>query len=94
MNVALAANSFIYVIQFIELMLDLKEKILINIHKGIETNMLSNDDVVQIIEHCGEYLNLCTITKYAKDFSMSYNGVKKFRKIVTLFGVKFVIENE
>lgn len=31
-------------------MSELKDKILINIHKGMENNMLSNDDLVQFIE--------------------------------------------
>jgi len=59
----------------------------------IENGELSNDDIVQVIEHCGSYLNLCTISKYAKENKMSYNGVKKFRTIKKLFGVKFVIDN-
>jgi len=31
---------------------------------------------------------------YAKQFNMSYNGVKKTREIVNLFGVKLVIDNK
>lgn len=74
-------------------MSNLKEKILINIHKGIESNMLSNDDIVQIIEHSGMYLNIMSISEFAKQNKLSYNGVKKFRNIKILFGLKFVIEN-
>lgn len=59
-----------------------------------ETNQLTNDDLVQLIELCGSYLNLETIPKYAKQNKMSYNGVKKFRHVVTLFNTKFVIDNE
>lgn len=75
-------------------MSELKDKILINIHKGMEMNMLSNDDLVQIIEHCGLHLNICTIAEYAKRNKISYNGAKKFRKNVELFHVKFIIDNE
>jgi hypothetical protein len=71
----------------------LKDKLLINIHKGMDNNMLSNNDLVQIIELCGLYLNLSTIPEYAKKNNISYNGVKKFRENVKLFGVKFVIDN-
>ncbi len=60
----------------------------------IEKNELSNDDLVQIIEHIGSYLNLSTIPDYAKRNKMSYNGVKKFRTIKTIFNTKFVIDND
>lgn len=60
----------------------------------IEKNQLSNDELVQIIELLGSYLNLSTIPDYAKANDMSYNGVKKFRTIKTIFNVKFVIDNE
>lgn len=53
----------------------------------------TNSDLVQFIEHCGKYLNLQTISNYAKEHNLSYNGVKKFRKIVEIFDVKFVIDN-
>lgn len=92
-KVAFATNSLICVIQKIEPMSDLKQKILINIHKGLESNLLSNEDLVQIIEHVGLYLNLMTISDYAKSNKLSYNGVKRFRKIKNIFGVKFVIDN-
>jgi len=59
------------------------------IHEGL----LSNDDLIQIIEHTGDYLNLKTRSEYAKEWGISYNGAKKFRRNVTLFGVKFIIEN-
>ena len=54
---------------------------------------LNNDSLVQIIELCGQYLNLLTISDYAKTNNMSYNGVKNNRKIIKLFNVKFVIDN-
>jgi uncharacterized protein YehS (DUF1456 family) len=72
----------------------MKEKILNRLSELIETNQLNNEDLVQIIEHVGGYLNLETISDYAKKNNLSYNGVKKCRKTMTLFNVKFVIDND
>lgn len=49
----------------------------------VESGQISNDELVQICELAGDYLNL-----------KSYNGVKKTRKIIILFGQKFVIDND
>ena len=57
-------------------------------------NELDNDSLVQIIEVCGNLLNLETISDYAKNNNLSYNGVKHHREIVELFRTKFVIDNE
>ena len=72
----------------------MKDKILNRLSELIETNQLNNEDLVQIIEHVGSYLNLETISEYAKKNNLSYNGVKKYRKIIKLFNVKFVIDNQ
>jgi len=53
-----------------------------------------NESLVQIIELCGSYLNLQTISDYAKDKGISYNGAKNNREIKELFNVKFVKDNE
>ena len=50
-------------------------------------------DLVQLFERLNDYANLKTISDYAKDNNMSYNGVKKYRNIITLFGVKFVYDD-
>jgi len=60
----------------------------------IEAGQLTNDDLVQIIEHLGSYLNLSTIEDYARKNKISYNGAKKFRSCIKIFNVKFVIDNE
>lgn len=60
---------------------------------AIQKGKWSNDGLVQLIELSGLFLNLQTISDYAKNNNISYNGVKKSRKIKTLFGVKFVIDN-
>jgi hypothetical protein len=63
------------------------------IAEKFENNELDNSDMVQIIELCGMYLNLQTISDYAKEHNLSYNGVKNHRQIVNLFGNKYVLEN-
>jgi hypothetical protein len=73
---------------------ELKDKIILNIVKGVEQNMLSNDDLIEIIETSGSFLNLMTIADYAKKSGISYNGAKNFRTKRKLFGVSFVIDNE
>lgn len=69
-------------------------KILTHLSDRIEAGELTNDEIVQIIELLGGYLNLQTIPAYAKENGISYNGAKKFRKVVELFGVKFIIDND
>jgi hypothetical protein len=60
----------------------------------IENNELTNNELVQLIEYIGSYLNLQTIPDFAKTNNMSYNGVKKFRTIKTIFNTKYVIDND
>lgn len=50
-------------------------------------------NMVQLFERLNTYANLKTISQYAKDNNLSYNGVKNNRKIVELFGVKFVSDD-
>lgn len=73
---------------------DFEKDIVKRIEQLIHEGKLSNDFLVQNIELCGKYLNLTTISDYAKQHKISYNGVKKFRKIINLFNVKFVIDND
>ena len=54
----------------------------------------TNEDLVQFIESAGGYLGLKTLPDYAKENNLSYNGVKKFREIQTIFNTKFVIDNQ
>lgn len=61
--------------------------------KMLEGNF-TNNDLVQFIESVGKYLGLQTIPDYAKQNNMSYNGVKRFREIKEIIGVKFVIDND
>ena len=73
---------------------ELKDKIIINIIKGMDHNMLSNTDLIDIIEVAGSFLNLRTISDYAKQNNISYNGAKHFRDKIKLFNVSFVIDND
>ena len=73
---------------------ELKDKIILNIMKGMKQNMLSNTDLIEIIEAAGSFLNLRTILDYAKQNNISYNGVKNFREKIELFNVNFVIDND
>lgn len=70
------------------------EKLLSFVAEKFETNELNNESLIQLIELCGNYLNIATIPDYAVRNNLSYNGVKKFRNVVEIFGVKFVIEND
>ena len=88
----IAYNTCIDAIQKIEPML--VNKICEDLTERITSGELSNDNLVQIIEHIGGYLNLKTISAYSKDNKISYNGVKNFRVIKPIFGVKFVIDND
>ncbi len=70
------------------------EKLKEFIFRKFEEGELNNDTLVQLIEQAGNYLNLRTISDYAKENKMSYNWVKNNIKIIELFNVKFVIDNE
>lgn len=43
---------------------ELKDRLILNIMKGMDQNMLSNDDLIDVIKTCGVYLNLRTISDY------------------------------
>jgi hypothetical protein len=58
-----------------------------------EKGELNNESLVELFKRTGMYLNLQTISDYAKANGMSYEGVKKCRKIEEIYGVKFVIDN-
>lgn len=69
-------------------------KLLDFISDKYENGELNNESLVQIIELAGGYLNLKTISSYAKTNKKSYNGVKNNRETITLFGVKYVVDND
>lgn len=63
------------------------------IYKSILKKELKEIDLVQLIERINTYLNLKTISQYAKDNNISYNGAKKHREIIKLFSCKFIADN-
>ena len=73
---------------------DNTKKLIQFIASKYEAGELNNNSLVQIIELAGQYLNLKTISDYAKANRISYNGAKKYRRNISLFNVKFIIDNE
>ena len=51
-------------------------------------------EIVQVFERLAPYANLKTIQQYASDNNISYNGAKNNRKVITLFGTKYIADNE
>ncbi len=49
-------------------------------------------ELVQIIELASHKLDLKTISNYAKENGLSYNGVKNNRGFLKIDSVKFVVE--
>lgn len=70
------------------------ELVLNRLSELIQKGEIDNLGIVQIIELCGNFLNLKTRSAYSKENGISYNGAKKFRQNIELFGVKFIIDNE
>jgi hypothetical protein len=60
-----------------------------------EAGYVTDAELVQIIELAATYLNLKTITNYAKANKITYNGALK-RKLnkVTIDNQTFIIDNE
>lgn len=70
------------------------KKLLSFISEKFISEKLDNNSLVQIIELCGGFLNLQTISEYARQNKLSYNGAKKFRKVIDVFGVKMILDNQ
>lgn len=89
-------NAFVTTLQKIEQMekQEFERSIEVNLHNYVMQVDSPNEFLVQLIDRAGGYLNLQTIADYAKEHKMSYNGVKKCRKIITLFNTKFVVDND
>ena len=69
-----------------------QQKSLQKLGESIHEGKWGSEGLVQLIELAGLYANLKTIPDYAREHGITYNGVKKTRKIVTIFGVKFVTD--
>ena len=70
---------------------DLQNKLFENYENGVITDV----QLVQIFEQISGYLNLKTITNYAKANKITYNGAlsRKLRKI-EIDKITFIIDNE
>lgn len=70
---------------------ELQSKLFENYQNGDVTN----DQLVQIIEQSALYLNLRTITNYAKENKISYNGAlkRKLNKVI-IDNQTFIIDND
>jgi hypothetical protein len=63
--------------------------------KNYQYGCISDAELVQIIELASGYLNLRTVTNYAKANKITYNGaLKRSTQSVTIDHVKFIIDNE
>ena len=63
--------------------------------KNYQHGCISDADLVQIIELASSYLNLRTITNYAKANGITYNGaLNRKTQSVIIDNVKFIIDNE
>lgn len=63
--------------------------------QNYESGEISDEQLVQLIELASNYLNLKTITNYAKANKITYNGALK-RKLhkITIDKITFIIDNE
>lgn len=64
------------------------------IEQEIQNGNLENSSIIELIQLCGDYLNLKKLKDYAKENNISYNGAKKCRNPITIFNTKFIIDNE
>ena len=63
--------------------------------ENYEDGLISDDDLIQIIEQAAEYLNLKTMTNTANFRNKSYNGIKKFAiHDIIIDKVKFYKNND
>lgn len=71
------------------------EKIQNRLHEVIQNGELDNNEIIQLIELLGAYLNIETMANRAKRLNIDYNCVKKSSVYkVDMFGVKFVVDND
>ena len=66
----------------------IRERLFECIHNG----EICNEDLVKIVEHCFTILNLQTLSDYARNNNISYNGAKLQPHII-LGKIKFIIDN-
>ena len=56
-------------------------------------SQLTNDELVQIMEHAADYLNLQKVSDYSKENNITPKGVYKCREVINFRGFKYVVDN-
>lgn len=64
------------------------------LYKEVSNGNVSNDELVEIIQLCADFLNLKTPEEYAKETRKSFQAVYKSDKTIKILNKKFVIDNE
>lgn len=64
-----------------------------SLFNAVHSGEMNTADLVQIIEHLAAILNLKTLTNYAKENQITYNGAKHRKKqTVKIDKIKFVVD--
>lgn len=70
---------------------DYESKSLVNFEKAIIDGKFSTECLVQFFELAGEYLNVCSPAEFGRLNKLTYNGVKKCRKIRVINKIKYLV---
>ena len=73
---------------------DYESKSLENFEKAIINGKFSTECLVQFFELAGQYLNVCSPAEFGRLNKLSYNGVKKCRKIRVINKIKYLASND
>jgi hypothetical protein len=60
--------------------------------KLMHEGKIEKADLVQIFEHTASILNARTLSNYARDNGISYNGAKLQKEMAVINGIKFIIQ--
>ena len=71
-----------------------KSELATRLEKHIFENDVPNSELIEIMNICGDYLNLKTRSQYARENNISYNGAKHHRNNVKINGVIFIVDND
>jgi hypothetical protein len=59
----------------------------------VESGNATNEELVEGIQQLSDYLCLITPKEYAKQKGIKFQSVYKSKKLVTILGRKFIIDN-
>ena len=71
-----------------------ESKSLENFEKAIVNGKFSTECLVQFFELAGQYLNVCSPAEFGRLNKLTYNGVKKCRKIRVINKIKYLVSND